>query len=246
MKFAKWLMAAASVLLVCACSKNPLAYVEEGAHDVFYFNFSEEMNEDTEALVRQKGIPGAQYFKDGEFLDVDMVKEKAKLAFWKSPLGSPKAAIVLGESSAEEFMDECSKNWKKKGSSFKTDDVTVVKEAGMEFTQQYGGKSKVQFTMVAVNKKTVLVYFGDSKIEKLLSADNASAVAAEIDEKAIWAQAYSGEATNEKQKATKKKGTWDEDGDPYQVLPVGCGINMLILDGDELKEISKLDISDID
>ena len=175
-----------------------------------------------------------------------MVKEKAKLAFWKSPLGSPKAAIVLGESSAEEFMDECSKNWKKKGSSFKTDDVTVVKEAGMEFTQQYGGKSKVQFTMVAVNKKTVLVYFGDSKIEKLLSADNASAVAAEIDEKAIWAQAYSGEATNEKQKATKKKGTWDEDGDPYQVLPVGCGINMLILDGDELKEISKLDISDID
>lgn len=242
-------MAAASVLLVCACSKNPLAYVEEGAHDVFYFNFSEEMNEDTEALVRQKlvrQIPPEYYFKNGEFLDVDMVKEKAKLAFWKSPLGSPKAAIVLGESSAEEFMDECSKNWKKKGSSFKTDDVTVVEEAGMEFSKQDGGKSKVQFTMVAVNKKTVLVYFGDSKIEKLLSADNANAVAAEIDEKAIWAEAYSGEATNEKQKATKKKGTWDEDGDPYQVLPVGCGINMLILDGDELKEISKLDISDID
>ena len=239
-------MAAASVLLVCACSKNPLAYVEEDAHDVLYFNFSEEMNEDTEALVRQEGIPAAQYFKDGAFLDVDMVKEKAKLAFWKSPLGSPKAAIVLGESSAEEFMDECSKNWKKKSSSLKTDDVTVVKKAGMEFSDQYDGKSKVQFTMVAVNKKTVLVYFRDGKIEKLLSAYNANAVAAEIDEKAIWARAYSGEATNEKQKATKKRGAWDENGDPYQVLPVGCGINMLILDGDELKEISKLDISDID
>lgn len=247
MKLAKWLMATASALLVCACSKGPLAYVEENADKVIYFNTTAEMNENTIALIKQKGnLPEYSYFENGKFLGVDMFENKAEMAFWSTPLGGSKGAIVLEDVSAEDFIKKCAESWEEGNKSKTTSDITVDGNKGKKFENEIGKKAKTELTLVAASKDTVLVYFGDKEVKKLLKASNANKVAEAIDTDAIWAVAKSGEPVNEKQNKTKKNGSFDEDGDPYQVLTVGNSVKMLLLDGDELKNVNLQDISDID
>lgn len=247
MKFAKWLMVAACALLFCACSKSPLAYVDENADCVYYFNFSEKYNDDMICMIKQCVMPKGDLGFMSEFTTIsDLIEAKAQLAWWESH-GNKKAAIVLGDIKAEEFIDDCKSKWTKKNgkeTGHKTSKVSVDDKDGVAFEN---GKY-VYCTMVAVKNNTVLVIFGDKEAKTIVlpKAKNASKLAKAINEKSFYAAAQSEEMINELQKAKKKRGSWDENGDVFQVLKSGPIVYSFIIDGDDVKEIKEQDISDID
>lgn len=244
-------MVAACALLFCACSKSPLAYVDENADAIYYFNFNKEYSDDMLCMIKRLVLPQADAYALKPMKELttvtDLIEARAQLVWWEN-LGNKKAAIVLGEIEAEEFIDKCKSKWTKKDGNQipgrNTEKVSVDDEDGMKFEN---GK-KVYCTMVAVKNDTVLVIFGDKEAKSIVlpEAKNASKLAKAINTKAVFAIAESEEATNEKQKAVKKKGAWDEDGDAYQVLKSGPIVVSVIVDGDDVKEIQEQDISDID
>lgn len=215
MKFAKWLVIAVCAIFCCACSKNnPLAYVDEDADLILYFDTTEELNKDQKELLRQL-IPSNELNREinGEddkldFCGIDLYKTPAKLAFWGKAdekdgsfvIEDMRAVMVLKDNTASNLLNDCKEHWEKNGKDNKWLKYVAEKETiegcdAMLFklVTPIKDEEKLEYTIIVADKNKLQFFFGEDKPSSLLKPENKCEMAKKIKSKYIFATAVSGD-----------------------------------------------------
>lgn len=266
MKIAKWLLLAACALVCCACSKSPLAYVEEDADFIAYLNTGADLDENEwKAVQRFMDFNGScENVKGFDFWGTDLKLHKAQVAFWykmkekdskyEIDPNSRRAVIRFEDYPVEKFIGNAAKNHRsakieeeeidgKPAYIFKRDDTTFM-------------------TIIQIDSKTAQIFFSKNEPGDVLKAGNDSKLAGKIDEDVICATARSAASLrkeaelNEKAYKESKKNQEDDDSKKakeerkeqdilHKALKFGDEITSLYLDGDELREETIRDAEEI-
>lgn len=267
MKIAKWLLLAACALVCCACSKSPLAYVEEDADFIAYLNTGADLDENEwKAVQRFMDFKGScENVKDFNFWGTDLKLHKAQVAFWykmkekdskyEIDPNSRRAVIRFEDYPVEKFIGNAAKDHRgakieeeeidgKPAYIFKRDDTTFM-------------------TIIQIDSKTAQIFFGKNEPGDVLKAGNDSKLAGKIDEDVIYATARSAASLRKeaelKEKAYKEKRKGIKEGDmdkkakeelkerdiQHKALKFGDEITSLYLDGDELRKETIRDAEEI-
>lgn len=244
MKLAKWLLLAACALVCCACSKSPLAYVEEDADFVTYFNTGASLDDNEwKALQRFLFDGSGDEVRNFHFMGTDLKEHKAQLAIWgryKKDNGSlmndpkyKKAVIVFEEPYAEKFIINAARGYSV------TQEEIDDKQA---FLLKHG--DSVKHTLIMIDSNTVQIFW--DKPGSVLKADNNSKLAGKIDKDVVYAKAKSSDSLREQAKIREKnykdgQRNYLRDDDKkkqdvlHKELEFGDEIFSVYLDGSELR-----------
>ena len=244
MKLAKWLLLAACALVCCACSKSPLAYVEEDADFVTYFNTGASLDDNEWKVLQRFLFDGSSdAVRNFHFMGTDLKEHKAQLAIWdkyKKDNGSlmndskyKKAVIVFEEPYAEKFIINAASGYS-----------VTQKEIDDEQAFLLEDGDSVERTLIMINSKTVQIFW--DKPSRVLKADNDSELAGKIDKDVVYARAKSSDSLREEAKIREKnykdgqRNYLSEDGKKKQdvlhkELNFGDEIFSVYLDGSELR-----------
>lgn len=249
MKVAKWLMAAACALVFCACSKSPLAYVEEDANSIKYFNTGADLDENEwKAFQRFEFDDGIQMnsLKKFTFFGTDLKEHKAKVAYWEKleekdgniriKEDSGRAVIIFEDFPTDKFIYNAVK-----AMGVETEETEIDGYTAYLFKR---GKD-IKLTMIKINNKTVQIFFSDDKPGKALEANNDNELAGKINKSAVFADATASEilqkqmkkeedAFKERRDSIEDKKLKKEMEDVSKKLDVGDKIQTIYLDGGKL------------
>lgn len=261
MKITKWFLLAALALLCCACAKNdPLAYVDEDADVIWYFNLTDEINDDIWDEYISGKLKGFGA-KDDELMGVDLKKNPAKIAYWKKYDRSEKKdgktvrkmVIVFSEYEAEKFLNEAAAWYEGENKKYKIDDEKIDGlNAKVIKTKTFkNGKEtyEIEATLIAADKKVVQIIFSDEKVSSALKPEKKCKAAKNIDNDAVYARAtsaswnkYEEEQAKKAFEEMKKRSPEKYKNKEYTVLDIGdTAVNMFIK-GDEIVTESTVDV----
>lgn len=251
MKVAKWLMVAACALVFCACSKNPLAYVEEDANNIQYLNTGADLDENEwKAFERFKFDNEIRMtaLNQFTFFGTDLKEHKAKVAYWekleekddriRTKEDSGRAVIVFEDFPADKFIYNAVKN-----ADAETEETEIDGYTAFLFKRD----KKIQLTMIKINDKTVQIFFSTDKPGRALEASNNSELAGKINKDAVFASAIASDIIQKQMK--KREDAFKEESryikfedekqeknmkDMNKKLDVGDYIKTIYLDGGKL------------
>lgn len=270
MKFAKWLVIAVCAIFCCACSKNnPIAYVDEDADLILYFDTTEELNKDQKELLRRL-IPDVSGLRSKidedddklDFYGIDLYKTPAKLAFWGKAdekdgsfvVEDMRAVMVLKDNTASDLLNDCKEHWEKNGKDSKWPKYVAEKETidgcdAMLFklvtptydrnTGKEKDEEKLEYTIIVADKNKLQFFFGEDKPSSLLKPENKCEMAKKIKSKYIIATAVSGDYRTEQRDDLAKH---HENVDEFDFGDVVSGV---YFSGDEFRSESIDDISKV-
>ena len=202
MKLAKWLLLAACALVCCACSKSPLAYVEEDADFVTYFNTGASLDDNEWKVLQRFLFDGSSdAVRNFHFMGTDLKEHKAQLAIWgryKKDNGSltndskyKKAVIVFEEPYAEKFIINAASGYSVTQKEIDDEQAFLLKRG-----------DSVEYTLIMIDSNTVQIFW--DKPSSVLKADNASELAGKIDKDVVYARAKSSDSLREEAKFREK------------------------------------------
>lgn len=265
MKITKWLLLAALAFLCCACSKNnPLAYVDEDADKILYFNLTDEIDSDIWDVFLKNKFRELDMNSENELLGVDLKKNPSKIAHWvryprsKDEKRICKTVIVFQEYEAKKFLDKASEYYKDKYKSqggeaedTKIDDCPAIICKRKEY---YSDKKIIDMTIIASGDHIVQIIQSDKDVSEVLKPDGKCDLAKKINDDAVHAEAISADYQRHRQQEKaddlKKR---KEQGYPlsaseknFKVLNVGDKIKHNYIKGDELVSEQTIDTDELD
>ena len=253
MKITKWFLLAMLALLCCACAKNdPLAYVDEDADEVAYFNLTGEFSDeiwDENIKSRLQGSLGKKFFDDkGKFMGLSLKKNPAKIAVWKKYKKSEddgesvvrKAVIVFEDYEATEFLDDAAHWYEDQGDNYEARDKKIDDCKAIVCSKKVSGgededeDEEIEMTIIASGKNVVQIIWSNKKASQILEPEKACEAAGDIDSKATFSYWTSAARHRDiKEKVGKK------------VLDLGNSVGNWYVDGDEITMEGVTDISEL-
>ena len=249
MKITKWFLLAMLALLCCACAKNdPLAYVDEDADEVTYFNLTGEFSNeiwDENIKSRLQDCLGKKFFDGkGKFMGLSLKKNPAKIAVWEKYQKSKddgesvvrKAVIVFEDYEATEFLDDAANWYEDQGDNYEARDKKIDDCKAIVCSKKvFGGEDKeIEMTIIASGKNVVQIIWSDKKVSQILEPEKACEAAGEIDSKATFSYWTS---------AARLRDIQEEGGN--KVLDLGNSVGNWYVDGDEITTEGVTDISEL-
>lgn len=251
MKITKWFLLAMLALLCCACAKNtPLAYVDEDADEVIYFNLTGEISDE----IWDKHIKGdllywlgTNFFDDeGKFMGLSLKKNPAKIAVWRKYKKSKddgesvirKAVIVFEDYEATEFLDDAAHWYEDRVGNYeardkKIDDCKAI-VCSKKDSDGEDEDEEIEMTIIASGKNVVQIIWSDKKVSQILEPEKACEAAGDIDSKATFSFWTS---------AARMRDSQEKGGN--KVLDLGNSVCNWYVDGDEITMEGVTDISEL-